>query len=373
MPPFFILIGIFIASLIVSPLIVSSVSFLLRKYAILDRPEKYKSEQGRPPAPYGIWVSIFIVLLIFIPGVLLWWDFSATLEKRLLIMLILWGVLTIISFIDDLDTIGKSKIAIPPLFRLAMQIVVGAIIGMTSIKISYISWAFWGILDLTGYSWEVILGDLHMTFYLLPILITILWYVLVFNAVNFSDWVPGLAGGFSLISFIILGGLAIKLLFIDTSLAAEENSKFLLVILAIIIPVTFFVTRLDISRRWLMGDSGTIMLGFLIATLAIIAWWKIATAMAVIGIYLIDLVYVITTRILKGKNPLKWDQSTHLHFRLLELGLSQSQIRTIVFSLTAVFGVSAIFLPTIGKIILLFFITIISIFLTEILSLVKRK
>ncbi len=368
-----ILFGIFIASLIISPLIVRIISSLLRKYAILDRPEKYKNERWRPPAPYGIGVSIFIVLLLFVPVILLYWGFSPTLEKRLIIMLVLWGILTLISFMDDLDTIGKSKIAIPPLFRLAMQIVVGAIIGMTSIKISYISWAFWGILDLTGYSWEVILGDIQMTFYLLPILITIFWYVLVFNAVNFSDWVPGLAGGFSLISFIILGGLALKLLFIDTSLAAEENSKFLLVILAIIIPVTFFVTRLDISRRWLMGDSGTIMLGFLIATLAIIAWGKIATAMAVIGIYLIDLVYVITSRILKWKNPLKWDQSSHLHFRLLELGLSASQIRTIIFSLTAIFWLSAIFLTTIGKVILLGFITIITIFLTEILTLVKKK
>ena len=373
MSSFYTLFGVFIASLIVSPAIVMGVSYLLRKYAILDRPEKYKIEKGRPPAPYGIWVSIFIVLLLFIPLILLYWWFSPTLEKRLLIMLILWGILTCVSFIDDLDTIGKSKISVPPLFRLSMQIIIGAIIGMTSIKISYISWAFWGILDLTGYSWDLILGDIHMTFYILPILITIFWYLLVFNAVNFSDWVPGLAGGFSLISFIILGGLALKLLFIDTSSAAEENSHFLLIILAIIIPVTFFVTRLDISRRWLMGDSGTIMLGFLIATLAIIAGGKIATAMAVIGIYLIDLVYVITTRILKGKNPLKWDQSTHLHFRLLELGLSSSQIRTIIFSLTAIFWLSAIFLSTVGKIILLGFITMITIFLTEILSLVKKK
>jgi UDP-N-acetylmuramyl pentapeptide phosphotransferase/UDP-N-acetylglucosamine-1-phosphate transferase len=95
----------------------------------------------------------------------------------------------------------------------------------------------------------MVLGDIHVTLYFVPILITIFWYVLVFNAVNFSDGVPGLAGGFSLISFIILGGLAMKLLLIDTSSAATQNSHFLLVMLAIIIPVTFFVTRLDISRR----------------------------------------------------------------------------------------------------------------------------
>lgn len=54
-----------------------------------------------------------------------------------------------------------------------------------------------------------------------------------------------------------------------------------------------------------MGDSGTIMLAFLLATFAIVAGGKIATAVAVLGIYLIDLVYVVTTRILKGQNPLK--------------------------------------------------------------------
>jgi hypothetical protein len=100
-------------------------------------------------------------------------------------------------------------------------------------------------------------------------------------------------------------GLAVKLLLIDTSLAATENSRFLLMILAIIIPVTFFVTRKDISRQGIMGDSGTIMLAFLIATLAIIAGGKIATAISVLGIYLIDLIYVVVARLLKGKNPLK--------------------------------------------------------------------
>jgi len=121
----------------------------------------------------------------------------------------------------------------------------------------------------------------------------------VFNAVNFSDGVPGLTGGFALISFIILGCLAFKLYLTDTSIASQENSRFLLSILAVIIPITYFLTRSDISRKVIMGDSGTIMLAFLIATLAIIAGGKIATAISVLGLYLIDFVYVITARILK--------------------------------------------------------------------------
>jgi UDP-N-acetylmuramyl pentapeptide phosphotransferase/UDP-N-acetylglucosamine-1-phosphate transferase len=232
------------------------------------------------------------------PLVFLFADFSPLLEKRLLIVLGVGVFISIISFIDDLDTIGKSRIKIPPLARLLMQISVGTIIGLTSIKISYMSHILGGIIPLDSFFSSIYIGTFHLVIYWIPILVTILWYVVVFNAVNFSDGVPGLTGGFALISFIILGCLAFKLYITDTSLASQENSRFILSILAIIIPITYFLTRSDISRKLIMGDSGTIMLAFLIATLAIIAGGKIATAMSVLGLYLIDFVYVITARIL---------------------------------------------------------------------------
>lgn len=232
------------------------------------------------------------------PLVFLFADFSPLLEKRLLIVLGVGVFISIISFIDDLDTIGKSRIKIPPIARLLMQISVGTIIGLTSIKISYMSHILGGIIPLDSFFSSIYIGTFHLVIYWIPILVTILWYVVVFNAVNFSDGVPGLTGGFALISFIILGCLAFKLYITDTSLASQENSRFILSILAIIIPITYFLTRSDISRKLIMGDSGTIMLAFLIATLAIIAGGKIATAMSVLGLYLIDFVYVITARIL---------------------------------------------------------------------------
>lgn len=96
-----------------------------------------------------------------------------------------------------------------------------------------------------------------------------------------------------------------KLFLTDTTIASQENSEFIMILLSILIPITFLVTRTDITRRGIMGDSGTITLAFFIATLSIIAGGKIATAMSVLGIYLIDFIYVITLRIMKGKNPMK--------------------------------------------------------------------
>lgn len=285
--------------------ILRGIEFLWKKWNLLDRPHLYKSEQGRKPVPYSAGVSILLTLLLMSPFIFLFGDFSPLLEKRLLIVIIIGILITSISFLDDMETIGKSRIKIPPIVRLIMQIGVGAVIGLTSIKISYISHIFGGVAQLDEFFVNFTLMNWDITLYYFPLLVTIFWYVVVFNAVNFSDGVPGLTGGFSLITFLILGGLALKLYFTDTSEASQENSRFLLMIIAIIIPATYLLTKADIARRVIMGDSGTIMLGFLIATLAIIAGGKIATAISVLGIYLIDFVYVITSRIMQGKNPMK--------------------------------------------------------------------
>lgn len=301
----FEIIILFLASCILSPLILSGCSYFLRKWTLLDRPHLYKSEQGRDPVPYGAGISILLTLLVFFPILYGIVDFTPILEHRLHIIIVLAIFIAIISFLDDMDTIGKSPIRIPPIFRLLMQIGVGMIIGLTSIKISYVSNIFGGVLNLTDYYFDFAVNGMQITVYYIPLLVTTFWYVLVFNSVNFSDGIPGLTGGFALISFIILAGLALKLYITETSLASQENSRFLLTLLVIIIPATFFLTRADISRKVIMGDSGTIMLAFFIATFAIVAGGKIATAVSVLGIYLIDLVYVVTNRILKGKNPLK--------------------------------------------------------------------
>ncbi|GAB0174171.1 MAG: MraY family glycosyltransferase [Candidatus Altimarinota bacterium] len=344
-----------------------------KKFGILDRPHLYKTEAGRKPVPYGIGIAIVSTLLIVAPIIPYLFEISPALEKKLYIVLSLSAIIGIISALDDLDTIGKSRISVPPIFRLFMQIGVGLIIGITSIKINYISNLFGGILRLDEFFFEFEIFGKLFTIYYIPLIITIFWYVLVFNSINFSDGIPGLTGGFSLISFVILGFLALKLSLTDTTEAAVENSQFILIFVMILLPITALVTYHDIHRSGIMGDSGTILLAFFIATLAIVAGGKIATAMSVIGIYLIDLIYVVGVRIMQGKNPMKGDQTHHLHFRLLELGFTHANIRNIIYILAASFGIAAIFLDTKGKIILFIFIAIITLFMTKILSIVKKK
>lgn len=200
----FEIILIFIFSSLLSPLILQGVTYCLERYRLLDRPHLYKSEVGRAPVPYGAGIALIITIGCFIPilyGVI---EFTPTLEHRLHIIIIIAVIIAVISFIDDMDTIGRSPVRVSPIFRLMMQIGVGILIGLTSIKIAYVSNIFGGIIDLTAYHFDIILTGTTYTIYYIPLLVTVFWYTLVFNSVNFSDGVPGLTGGFALISFIIM-------------------------------------------------------------------------------------------------------------------------------------------------------------------------
>lgn len=147
---------LFIASCICSPLILRGVTSILRKWRFLDRPHLYRSEIGRTPVPYGAGITLIMTILFFVPILYTIVDFTPILEHRLHIILILAVIIAVITFFDDLDTIGKSPIPISPIFRLLMQIGIGLIIGLTSIKISYISNIFGGVIDLTDYRFSFV-------------------------------------------------------------------------------------------------------------------------------------------------------------------------------------------------------------------------
>lgn len=173
------------------------------------------------------------------------------------------------------------------------------------------------------------------TFYLVPILVTITWYVLVMNAINWSDNGRAMTSSVSLVTCIVLALLCIKL-FITDGQTARNNSLFVLSFLTIFIPTLFVFWRFDVKRACIVGDAGTMFLGFLIATLSLVSGGKMATASIVLGIYFVDAFYVILTRLRSGKNPMKGDL-THLHHRMSLEGVDHSIQRKLVMSLSFLF------------------------------------
>ncbi|MEW5961793.1 MAG: MraY family glycosyltransferase, partial [Chloroflexota bacterium] len=92
--------------------------------------------------------------------------------------------------------------------------------------------------------------------------------------------------------------------------------------------------------RVFMGSSGSMFLGFALASLSILAPAKVATALLVLGIPIVDVAWLTVQRWRRG-NPAQAGRD-HLHYRLLEVGLSQRQIVLLYYTFCAAFGLLAL-------------------------------
>lgn len=283
---------------------------------LVDRPEKYGLK--RKPIPYygglTIFFSFVIATLIFLP-----------LSREVLGLLLGASLLTIVSFFDDYR-------GLPVIFRLLIQVLSASILVFSGIGITEISNPFGGVLSL-----EV--------FWLAEIF-TIVWIVVITNAVNWLDGVPGLSPGVGTLAALVIFFLAVRpdFHFFDQSAV--------ITLAAIIVGCALAFTIFNFPPpRILFGDTGSILLGFVLAALAIFSGGKIATAVLVLGLPILDFGFVIVRRILSKRSPLQGDLS-HLHHRFLAAGLSKCQTVLIFYLIAGLFGLSAIFIPhTFGKLV----------------------
>jgi UDP-GlcNAc:undecaprenyl-phosphate GlcNAc-1-phosphate transferase len=107
-----------------------------------------------------------------------------------------------------------------------------------------------------------------------------------------------------------------------------------------------------------LGESGSTFAGFMLGVLAIVSGSKIATAMLVMGIPLLDALWVILQRIMNKQSPIQGDRR-HLHFRLLDIGFSEPQAVLFLYALSGFFGATALFLQSMGKLVALFMLVLV--------------
>jgi UDP-GlcNAc:undecaprenyl-phosphate GlcNAc-1-phosphate transferase len=94
-----------------------------------------------------------------------------------------------------------------------------------------------------------------------------------------------------------------------------------------------------------MGSAGAMMLGYTLATLSILAPARIATALFVMGIPIIDVAWLIVNRWRQGIGP-SHPGRDHLHFRLLDRGLPQQRIVLLYYAFCAFLGSLALLMPS---------------------------
>ena len=182
----------------------------------------------------------------------------------------------------------------------------------------------------------------------LSIPVTILWIVGVTNAVNLIDGLDGLACGVSAISSVTMLTVAL--------MVAEPNVALLLAALAGGC-LGFIPYNLNPAKIF-MGDTGALLLGYVLATASILGLFKFYAVMTflvpvmALALPLFDTIFAIIRRLLKGQSPMTPDRG-HLHHRLIDHGLSQKQAVAVLYSLSAMMGLTAVVICTTGKLRLL--------------------
>lgn len=340
-------ITLFLLSILLSTIFVYITKYLFLKLKILDNPTKYWHK--RAPIPHSMWV-IFVILFFILSF------FLVEHTQKLYLLWWFWFLITFVSFIDDFYFLS-------PKLRLLIQIIIAWIIWITSIKVGYISNIFWWVIDLNEY----FLQFWDFKIYLISFLFTIFWYVFIFNSLNWSDGIVWNTAWISIISFFVIFLLWLKLYYLDNYLWWKENALFIMnlsiILIGILIP--FFIW--NIQEKFLMWDSWTMFLWFILASLAIISGGKIWSVLVVFWIYAIDALYVIFKRISIWKNPLLWD-NLHIHYRLLDAWLSKMQTLSIIYIFSFIFWICSLFLDKWWKIILLVIITFFVIFIPQIIK-----
>jgi UDP-GlcNAc:undecaprenyl-phosphate GlcNAc-1-phosphate transferase len=147
---------------------------------------------------------------------------------------------------------------------------------------------------------------------------TILWIVAIMNMVNFLDGLDGLAAGVAAIAGVTFAVIALSLAKPDAAVMA-----------AIVFGACLgFLRHNFYPARIFMGDSGALLLGFVLAALAVQGLLKTAATVAllfplfVLAVPIVDTTFVVARRLRHGQKVFEGDQA-HLHHRFLRRGFSQ--------------------------------------------------
>lgn len=298
---------VFFTALFLSLFIVPITIELARKVGAVDFP-KDRSSHSTPTTRLGglgIAASLMLSCLMFLPLNTFAWAF-------------LTGLLVIIAtgLVDDIADIG-------PRWKFVGQIVAAA---------SFVLLGGGKLLHLGDF-----LGRGEITLDLLAVPFTIFCMVGGMNAFNLSDGLDGLAGGIAAIA-------AVCFAYFSWHVGASD---LLLVCVGLLGAVMGFLRYNSYPAKLFMGDCGSLTLGYVLAALLVSGSQReggdvplVAWAM-VVALPLLDTLLVMARRVRYGQSPFLPDR-THLHHRLMTLGLAHPGVVAVMYSAMAFFGALAL-------------------------------
>ncbi len=306
--------------------------YLSRKFNILDCPKDDRRLHKKPTpllGGLGIFLSFFLMLFLISDKLVI-----GNLEYSHWLLFFLGATLLLIGGVLD------DKYNLKPIFQIIWPILAVLLVILGGINIEKITNPFGGYLILTP---------------IISSIIIFLWILGMTYTTKLLDGVDGLVSG------VVLIGACIIFLFTVTEKYYQPDIAYVSLVL-VGVCAGFLVLNWHPAKIFL-GESGSLLLGYILGVLAIISGGKIAIALLVMALPLMDVVWTIIRRIRLGKNPFCFADRKHLHHRLLDLGLGQRKTVLIYYFFASFFGLLAIFMQSSGKIFTLLFLIFIMIFI----------
>ncbi|MFL5802304.1 MAG: glycosyltransferase family 4 protein [Roseiflexaceae bacterium] len=325
----------FVLAFAITALLVPPVYRLCKRRGWLARPGGRRTHARPTPNVGGI--AIYLGFVLTLLGTFAFGALDPALRRspfetlRLGLLLLGGTLLFLVMWRDDV-------IELPPLPKFAAQALAGLI------AVGPFVWDHTRYPDVLGQLTEargIVLTAFNFPFVRqvplwdyspwLAIAATVLWLGWMSNTINFSDGLDGLAAGVSLIAALMLaihtwrlGQLTVALLPLALAGACAG----------------FLLFNFPPARIF-MGDSGAEFLGYALGICAIIGGAKLATVLLVLGVPILDVAWLIATRIAAGRSPAHAGRD-HLHLRLRDLGFSNRQIVLLYYALSTAFGLVGI-------------------------------
>ncbi len=314
---FFPLLISFLATVISTPI---SLIFI-KKFGIIDDPTKHKHPAiiHKKPIPRGGGIPLFIGILA---GSLLLLPITNTV-----------GALLIAAFIALVTGVLDDKFDLSPYIRLPVNILCAIIVVTSGISIPFVTNPLGGIFYLN--SIVLPLGIL------LSDVVAVVWIVWVMNMLNWSKGVDGQMPGIVAISAIVIGLLSLRFGLDELSILSAKLSFIIAGSSLGFLLFNFYPARI-------FPGYGATAIYLLLAAVSILSSAKLATAILVMGVPMIDGAFTITRRILTGKSPF-WHDKKHLHHLLLGFGFGQRQIALFYWIISAILGSLSLLLSSGGK------------------------
>ena len=308
-----------LVALVLSFLMTPVVKTFAYKVGAIDVPKDARRMHKVPIPRLGglaIFIGFMVSILLFVP-----------IQGNRQMQSILLGavVIVVLGVVDDITPL-------PAMFKFVVQIVAALIPALNGVVIQAFSNP-----NLFSDNPYWVLNGLSIPF-------TVLWIVAITNSVNLIDGLDGLANGVSAISATTV--LVIALLASEAQVA--------IVMAALVGACVGFMPYNMNPAKMFMGDTGATFLGYILATMSIQGLFKFyavisfAVPFLILGLPIFDTSFAFIRRIAHGQSPMHADRS-HIHHRLIDMGLNQKQAVATLYVISAILGLSAVVLTTGGE------------------------